>query len=166
MNVSSLFLKVSWEKSSNKGMGSGAGWGQGVGRAVPQQHYDRCDLPKSVTDSESVYKGARGGRNLVWAPFSKMCKGPFCIKLLYSPPSFYTTSWLSVPSHLSGGLSGFPRSWPITRTTRTTSYFSGHPIPLDPAAKILLFSVSPSSSSLLRDEYWSHKWIHLRKTFL
>lgn len=47
-----------------------------AGRAVAQQHYDGCDLYKSVINGQSVYKEANVGRNLVWALFSKMCQGP------------------------------------------------------------------------------------------
>lgn len=50
-----------------------------AGRAVVQQHYDGCDLYKSVINGQPVYKEASVGRNLVWALFSKMCQGPLYI---------------------------------------------------------------------------------------
>ena len=48
-------------------------------RAVAQQHYDECDLYKSVINGQSVYNEASVGRNLIWALFSKMCQGPLFI---------------------------------------------------------------------------------------
>lgn len=60
-----------------------------AGRAVAQQHYDGCDLYKSVINGQSVYKEANVGRNLVWALILQDVRGLF--RYLYKYGLFFTS---------------------------------------------------------------------------